>query len=310
MKMIATLRAFVVLGLVLAVTGCASNQPVELGPSAVSEPLSIPAYDKAELADRTEDAWQHRADQKQLLVAIELYQQQLAGLDASETVRAISINTRLAHAYFLMADTHVRLLPKSRARHAEMLVLFQKGADAARAAVQLVDPELGAKLGEHPRHWHEHVEGADDRALVPLFWYAVNLGRWSAERGVGALMKTRPALSTAFSELEHRAPKPMVSSVRAALGVFHATIPVGSGDPDRCKASFERSLDLAPNRFMTRVWFAESYAVLVQDEGLFERELQVVIETPADVVPELEQENLLAKRRAEQLLARRAELFY
>lgn len=310
MKTNTTLRMFMVLGSVIAAMGCASNKPIEISPSAISEPLSSVAYDAAEIAERTEDAWQHRADQKQLLVAIELYQQQLAGLDVSEHARAISLHTRLAHAYFLMADTHVRLLPESRARRSEMLVLFQKGADAARAAVQLVDPELGAKLGAHPRHWHEHVEGADERALVPLFWYAVNLGRWSAERGVGALMKSRPALATAFAELEHRAPRSMVSSVRAALGVFHATIPVGGGDPDRCKASFEHSLDLAPNRFMTRVWFAESYAVLVQDEGLFDRELQVVIETPADVVPELEQENLLAKRRAEQLLARRSELFY
>ena len=48
---------------------------------------------------------------------------------------------------------------------------------------------------------------------------------------------------------------------------------------------------------------AEAYATLIQDRELFEAELNYVINTPADIVPELEAENNFEQEKARRLLA-------
>ncbi len=82
------------------------------------------------------------------------------------------------------------------------------------------------------------------------------------------------------------------------------------GDPALSRSHFETALRLNGGSFlMTHVYYARSYAVQTLDEDLFVSLLETVRDTPLEVLPENRLANNVAKRKAEQLLARRSELF-
>jgi hypothetical protein len=95
------------------------------------------------------------------------------------------------------------------------------------------------------------------------------------------------------------------------LGTLYGSRPkILGGDPAIAKGHFETALRINRGRFlMTYVYYARSYAVQTQNEALFEELLTKVQNTPLDVLPEFRLANAIAKKKAELLLARKAELF-
>ena len=95
------------------------------------------------------------------------------------------------------------------------------------------------------------------------------------------------------------------------LGTLYGSRPrLLGGDPTIAKNHFEAALRINRGRFlMTYVYYARSYAVQTQNEALFEELLTKVQNTPLDILPEFRLANAIAKKKAELLLARKAELF-
>ena len=95
------------------------------------------------------------------------------------------------------------------------------------------------------------------------------------------------------------------------LGTLYGSRPrLLGGDPAIAKDHFEAALRINRGRFlMTYVYYARSYAVQTQNEALFEELLTKVQNTPLDILPEFRLANAIAKKKAELLLARKAELF-
>ena len=82
------------------------------------------------------------------------------------------------------------------------------------------------------------------------------------------------------------------------------------GDPESSRAHFEAALRLNHGTFlMTYVYYAKSYAVQTLDEELFVSLLETVRNASLEILPENRLANSVAKRKAEQLLERRSELF-
>ncbi len=100
-------------------------------------------------------------------------------------------------------------------------------------------------------------------------------------------------------------------SVHLLMGVLNALLPPAAGGrPEVARRHFERAIELCEGRFLqVHVAYAEHYARLLYDRELHDRLLQHVMETPADIVPELTLANTLAKRRAAELLAEAEEYF-
>jgi hypothetical protein len=114
------------------------------------------------------------------------------------------------------------------------------------------------------------------------------------------------AMAARAAELDERVD---AAGPHRALGAWRAALPLAAGGGAAAsRAHFERARALAPEDLLGPVAEAETYAVLVQDEALFERLLREVIETagPADA---RSPENEVARRRAKELLARKARLF-
>jgi hypothetical protein len=95
------------------------------------------------------------------------------------------------------------------------------------------------------------------------------------------------------------------------MGIWYASRPKGlGGDLEKARKHFLRAMDLGQGKFlMAFVYYAEYYARRAQDKKLYLSALEKVLETPADVLPELTLLNTVAKTRAKKLLDRVDEYF-
>ncbi len=95
------------------------------------------------------------------------------------------------------------------------------------------------------------------------------------------------------------------------LGTLEAGTPkMLGGRPELAKEYFDKCVAINSGKFLlTQLYYAKTYAVGVQDQGLFDSLLTQVENTPLDDLPEARLANAVAKQKARRLLARENELF-
>jgi len=82
------------------------------------------------------------------------------------------------------------------------------------------------------------------------------------------------------------------------------------GDPEKAKEFFEKNLQVTKGKFLlTYIYYAKYYAIKVMDEELFNQLIDKVVTTPADVLPEYQLLNVIAKEKAQNLLQKKEDLF-
>jgi len=101
-------------------------------------------------------------------------------------------------------------------------------------------------------------------------------------------------------------------SAHLFFGTMLATVPKNlGGKPDSAKVHFNRCFDIGGGKFLLPfVYFAQSYAVQVQDKLLFESSLKTVEDASIDILPEQRLVNAIAKAKAKELLAKENDLFF
>ncbi len=95
-------------------------------------------------------------------------------------------------------------------------------------------------------------------------------------------------------------------------GNFYASRPpMLGGDPEKGKEFYERNLELTQHKFyLTKYFYARYYAVQVQDEELFERLINDILDLDLDKYPEIRLMNAIAKKKANKLKANKEKYFY
>ena len=95
------------------------------------------------------------------------------------------------------------------------------------------------------------------------------------------------------------------------MGGFYAAKPkMLGGQPEEAKKAFDRALEINQGKFlMTKVAYAQFYAVQTQDKALFENLLKEVLDADVTILPAQRLGNELAKRRAD-LLLKKEKLFF
>ena len=88
------------------------------------------------------------------------------------------------------------------------------------------------------------------------------------------------------------------------LATYYSSRPrLLGGDPEKAKYHFERAISLNKGRFLTSyILYARFYAVQIQDEELFKKLINKVLETPSDILPEQKLSNEIAKLKAKKSL--------
>jgi hypothetical protein len=95
------------------------------------------------------------------------------------------------------------------------------------------------------------------------------------------------------------------------LGSLHAfRPPLMGGQPEQSLQNFERAFDISERKFLlTHYFFARHYCYRIQEPDTFEEALDEVLSQPADISPDYQLLNEIAKQRATQLLGEIDELF-
>jgi len=95
------------------------------------------------------------------------------------------------------------------------------------------------------------------------------------------------------------------------FGVYYGSLPsILGGKPDLAKSFFDRAVAASGGKFlMTYVFYAKTYAIQTQNEDLFVDLLTRVVQAPADILPEQNLANAVARARARSLLGHKADFF-
>jgi tetratricopeptide (TPR) repeat protein len=248
---------------------------------------------------QAEAAWANRGDKAQLELAIAQWEARLAERpDDGDTL------ARLARAYYLLADGYLRALGPKDERY---LGAFEKGIAAGERAMATASPEFKSRVTRDEKV-EEAIQVMGKEGLPAMYWYSVNLGKWSRAKGIAALLGNKDRVKGVLERVLALEETFFYGAPHRYFGVYWSLLPVGR-DLDKSKQHFERSLAIAPNYVGTKVLMAESYAVKKQDRALFARLLDEVLATPDAIIPDLVPETRIEKDKARELKAKIDDLF-
>jgi hypothetical protein len=186
---------------------------------------------------------------------------------------------------------------------------WQASARAAERALRRLAPAWAEAIdrGEDPAQAAARVDAAGAEALYLVAQGTMRAAQAQGYAAVLAVKDAALAMMARAAELDERVD---AAGPHRALGAWRAALPVaaGGGAP-AARAHFDRARALAPDDLLARVAEAETWAVLVQDEVRFEELLEAVLAAEGARDAARAPENAVAKRRARELLERKARLF-
>ena len=279
-------------------TGRKSQWESSTTPAARQAATAAPAAAAGHEA-QAEAAWANRGDRAQLEQAIAHWEARVA--ERPDDGDALS---RLARAYYVLADGHLRGLGPKDERY---LGAFEKGVAAGERALSSVSPEFKSKVVRDEKV-EEAIQVVGKEGLPAMYWYAVNLGKWSRAKGIATLLGNKDRVKGVLERVLALEETFFYGAPHRYFGIYWALLPVGR-DLDKSKQHFDKSLAIAPNYVGTKVLMAESYAVKKQDRALFAKLLDEVLATPDDVIPEVAPETRIEKDKARELKAKIDDLF-
>lgn len=260
-------------------------------------------------------AWQQRLDKAQLEKAIATWekaaQTETPALTPEQRAEKLAeIYETIARAYYFLGDSHIRLEGSEDEVGDKMMTTFEKGVTASEKAIALRDPKFAATVAADRNNWKDAVKTADTKAVPALYWYSTNLGKWALLEGIATILARKDDIKATMDWVISKDATYFHGAPYRYFGAYHTKVPIGGGNPDASKQSFEKSIEIAPNYLATKVLMAESYAVLIGDRDLYEKLLNEVLSAPADADPAIAAENELEKRKAKRMLANADEFFY
>lgn len=293
--------------------GCATKRDSALQMDATEILQARAAGDFAMTLDAAEAAWAKRINRADLETAIARWElaATLETPELSEDERRVAIAEifeRLTRAYYFLADSHIAMTGDDQsANHPEMMVVYERGVTAAERALALRDPAFVAKINAG-ESWQKHVASANPEAIPALYWYATNLGKWALLEGIATILARKDDIKATMDFITESDPNFFHGAAYRYFGVYYTKLPFGK-EPESSAAAFTRSIEISPNYFATHVLLAENLATLNNDRALFDKHLTLVLETPANVDPELEPENFFEQEKARRLQQRGDRLF-
>ena len=186
---------------------------------------------------------------------------------------------------------------------------FEASARAAERALRRIAPQWADAIdrGEDPAPAAARVDTPGAEALYLLAQGSMRAAQATGYAAVLAVKDAALAMMSRAAELDERLD---AAGQHRALGAWRAALPsAAGGGAVASRASFERARTLAPDDMLARVDEAETLCVLLQDEPRFEALLGEVAAFDLGHDPARAPENALAKRRAKELLERKARLF-
>lgn len=285
--------------LVVAV-GCAGRKAVwEQEGTPQAAPAPAPTDELTTLEQQFEALWAQRGETAKLQEAIGVLEQLVAKAPTPDRL------ARLARAYYFLADGHYAL----QERTDEMMAAFEKGLEAGERGVVAASPEFAEKMRNDEKA-EEAIKVVGKDAVPAVYWYSVNLGKWARAQGITKVLFYKDKIRAYLERVLELDPNYFYAAPTRYFGAFFAVAPsYAGGDLQKSEEFFNKSLATEPNYLATKVLMAENLATKKQDRAMFDKLLQEVLAADAKVIPEIEPEQLVEKKKAERLMAKADDLF-
>jgi hypothetical protein len=183
--------------------------------------------------------------------------------------------------------------------------LLLAGVEAAKHALMLLPPYRDEMKNSGSEKKAAGKVGKD--GLEGLYWYTANLGLWVADKNIFTRLSNKSKLETFNRRILELDETFFYGAAHRFLGALPTKVP--GGDLNDSKAHFLKAVAIAPDYFATRTLFAELYATKAKDKEVFTSQLEYVLKTDANALPEVAPENGYEKEIARDLLARKSEFF-
>jgi hypothetical protein len=290
----ATLRVIFIVLSTAALLGCAARQVGWEGGVAVTR------GDATERIAKADSHWANRLDRAELEKALVLYKEAVQGDPEN-----LELLTHLSRAYYFYADSHLQADEEKEAQ----LAAYNEGAQWGEKALAL-NPEF-KKLVDGGTKPEDAFYILDKPYIGALYWSAANLGKWAKKKGIIAALSLRSQGVKGMQRCLELDETYFYGAPHRWLGAYYSVIPAFAGqDLKKSQEHFERSVEIAPSYFATRVLRSENYSPKVEDRALFESDLRFVLDTDPAVLSDIVPEQTVEQRKAEKLLAEIDDLFF
>lgn len=157
---------------------------------------------------------------------------------------------------------------------------------------------------EKTRSLEDAVESVPRSGIEAIYWDAVNQGKWANAKGKVKVLFMKDKVKRMIERVLALDEVWWFGAAHRYLGAYFSALPTFAGrDLAASKAHFEKSLAIAPDFFATRVLLAEYWARNANDRRTYRAELERVISSPADSIPEVAPEQRIEQKKARKLLA-------
>ncbi len=181
----------------------------------------------------------------------------------------------------------------------------------ALKALESTPPFQGA-LGKPLEVFQERLKQADPKQVPLLFWVGNIWGSWIATSSEGAAaMADLPWVEALMERVLLLDPGYYYGGPHLFKAILLSARPEPfGGNLKKADEHFRKAMEYGRGKFlMTDVYYAEYYARQTLNRELFISTLKRVLETPAQIEPDLTLSNTLAQRKAKKLLAQVDEFF-
>lgn len=277
----------------LTVVSCASRNS---GWDKKTEVVSLSVEELKQVKEDAMKNWKARVTQDNLV-------QSLGHFEKIHAAQPNDLETLiyLTRGYYFLADSHLQ-------DKAEKLKTYEKAASYGEKA--MATNEAFQKSVSSGEEVEKSLEKLTVSEVPAIYWTAASLGKWARATGIAAALKYKNRIKAMIERVEKLQPDFFFGAPARYWGGFYAVAPsFAGGDMKKSRASFEKSLKLAPEYQGTKVLMADVYWTKEDNKEQFKRNLEDVINSKNDDHPEIGPENALEKRKAQALLSKINELF-
>ncbi len=190
-------------------------------------------------------------------------------------------------------------------------VFYLRGRDYGLRIVK-ENKSVAASIGADLQTFERALETLSNEDIPSIFWTAFAWGGYiNISRTDLDAFADLPKVIAMMKFVAERDPAYYYGGAFLLLGAIEGTTPAMlGGKPELAREHFERALALNKGKFLlTYTYYAQTYAVQVQDQELFEKCLKTVEDASLEILPEARLPNAVAKNKARILRQRIGELF-
>jgi tetratricopeptide (TPR) repeat protein len=276
----------------LAVGGCAKHENKYQVPAATA-----PTDTASALKTAADALWSERGDKEKLKTALSTYEQAYA---ANPTDRDVAY--KLTRGWYLLGDVH-------ESETEPKLAAWDTSVTWGKRCLAL-NTEFTALLAKGDETEATAIRSATKDDVPCIYWTASALGKWAKLSGLAKTLKYLPTVKAYIARVQELDPTYYYDGPDRYWGAYYAAIPSFAGqDLDKSKQYFDKAIEAHPEYLGTKVLLAEYWATKKQDAGVFDATLKAVVEADPNAVPEIAPENKAEQKKAQDLMAKKSELF-